>query len=179
MYFVCWRIFTFVCLFFAVCRVFSRYVCQYSFVLCLILRVSTRWRLVLSTIRVISWWIVIWSQDNFSFFFVVFRLTFISFILSWAFKNMFKMYYNTTEIESFFTDGFKWTSFDKISVPKNQVTTGLRVEMSVRHDFWVFDVSFTKKIRIMIMPLIFTNLINWRLRMSKFENISMRSSCFF
>ena len=69
MYFVCWRVFALVRLFSAICHVsFSKSVCQYSFVLCLNLRFSTRWRLVLSTICVISWWIVIWRRDNFSFF---------------------------------------------------------------------------------------------------------------
>ena len=67
-------------------------------------------------------------------------------------------------------DHFRVDFFDKISVSKYQVATGLEVEKTVRHDFWIFDISFTyiKRIKIMITIIIISILIKWRLRMSKF-----------
>ena len=165
------------CLFSAICHVsFSRCVCQYSFVLCLNLRFSTCWRLVLSTICVISWWIVIWSRDIYIYIYIYIYFNRISTVIDHfhffaPFKNMFKMFCNTTEIKSFvFISRFGSTSLDETSESKIQVTTGLDVEMSVRHDFWIFDDSFTyiKRIKIMITPIIMTNLIYWCLWMSKF-----------
>ena len=49
-----------------------------------------------------------------------------------------------------FVRRFGWTSFDEVWVSKNQDTAGLEVEISARHDFWIFDVSCTKIKRIII-----------------------------
>ena len=118
------------------------------------LRFSTRWLLVLLTICFISWWIVIWSEDHFSIFCIkkiVFRVTLIIFIFRDYIGIYVKVFYNTTEDKSFiFVRRFGWTSFDEVWVSKNQDTAGLEVEISARHHFWIFDVSFTKIKRIII-----------------------------
>ena len=141
---------------------FSGCVCQYYFVLSLILRFSTRWRLVVSTSFMISWWAVIWGQGKFSFSLES------CFVWHWPFHFFYRDYREFWS-NSFVTRRrtkifvamrrFGWTSFDEVWESENQVATGLEVEKTVRHDFWIFDVSFTKIKRIKITTTLITNTI--------------------
>ena len=156
MYFVCWRVFAFVSvcfLLFVVCF-FSGHVCPYYFVLCLVLRLSSRWYPVLSTTCFISWWKVLWSEDHFFDFCkkkIVFRLTliiFIFFVIILEYMSKCFVIRRRTNHSFLYADSggllLMRSEYQKIN------TAGLEVEISARHDFWIFDVSFTKIKRIII-----------------------------